>query len=221
VTNSPRPPRIVDCRAAAETLAVPISPGELLDKISILEIKIERIADRAKQENVGHELAILSEVRQALPQTAELAPLTADLKSVNARLWDVEDAIRDCERRQDFGPDFVELARSVYRQNDRRSSLKRQINELFGSRLIEEKAYAPLLTIPPAKRPSVGRSIRQRNRRGNCRFLCRTVWPLSNRAIWPPPKLLSAKPSIVHRMTPEHATIWPSPSPVRESSPRP
>jgi hypothetical protein len=111
--------------------------------MSILEIKLERIADRAKRENVGHELNVLSDVRQLLPQTADLTALTADLKAVNERLWEIEDAIRDCERRQEFGPAFVELARSVYRQNDRRAALKRQINELLGSRLIEEKAYAP------------------------------------------------------------------------------
>ena len=126
----------------AGTLAVPVSPGELLDKISILEIKLERIADRAKQENVRCELAELAAVRQSLPQTADLAGLTVELKSVNERLWEIEDDIRDCERRQDFGPVFIELARSVYRQNDRRVALKRQINELLGSRLIEEKAYA-------------------------------------------------------------------------------
>jgi hypothetical protein len=143
VTSSPRPPQhdghIVPF---AGTLAVPISPGELLDKISILEIKLERIADRPKQENVRRELTVLTDVRRALPQTADLAGLTTDLKSVNERLWDVEDAIRECEQRQDFGPTFVELARSVYRQNDRRAALKRRINELLGSRLIEEKAYA-------------------------------------------------------------------------------
>jgi 3-methyladenine DNA glycosylase/8-oxoguanine DNA glycosylase len=128
---------------AAGTLAVPISPGELLDKISILEIKLERIAERAKRENVRHELEVLSDVRKSLPQPADLTALTADLKAVNEHLWEIEDAIRDCERHQEFGRPFVELARSVYRQNDRRAALKRQINELLGSRLIEEKAYAP------------------------------------------------------------------------------
>jgi len=129
--------------ASDAKLLVPISPGELLDKISILEIKLERIADPAKQGNVRRELAALADVRKLLPPSAELASLTAGLKSVNQFLWDIEDAIRDCERRQDFGQAFVELARSVYRQNDRRSALKRQINELLGSQLIEEKAYAP------------------------------------------------------------------------------
>ncbi len=143
MTDSSSPPQDVDHPpAVAGALAVPISPGELLDKISILEIKLERIADRLKQSRVGRELQMLSEVRQFLPHTIDLAGLTTELKSVNARLWDIEDAIRDCERRQDFGSNFIELARSVYRQNDRRAALKRQINELLGSRLIEEKAYA-------------------------------------------------------------------------------
>ena len=124
-------------------LSVPVSPGELLDKISILEIKAERIDDRKKLENVRHELNVLCEVRHALAPSAALSALTAELKSVNESLWDVEDALRDCERRLKFGPRFVELARSVYRHNDRRSVLKRQINELLGSRLVEEKAYAP------------------------------------------------------------------------------
>ena len=129
--------------AVEPTLSVPVSPGELLDKISILEIKAERIDDRAKLENVRHELGVLREVRQAIAPSAALSALTAELKSVNESLWDVEDSLRDCERRLKFGPRFVELARSVYRHNDRRSVLKRQINELLGSRLIEEKAYAP------------------------------------------------------------------------------
>jgi hypothetical protein len=129
--------------AAGTIVFVPISPGELFDKISILEIKSVRIADRVKHENVRRELALLSETRQSLSHSPELAALTAELKSVNERLWDIEDAIRNCERRQEFGPAFVDLARSVYRQNDRRAELKRKINELLGSRLTEEKAYVP------------------------------------------------------------------------------
>jgi hypothetical protein len=128
---------------AGPTLSVPTSPGELLDKISILEIKAERIDDETKLENVRHELTVLCDVRRALTSSAALSALTSELKSVNESLWDVEDALRDCERGLKFGPRFVELARSVYRHNDRRSALKRQINALLGSRLIEEKAYAP------------------------------------------------------------------------------
>jgi hypothetical protein len=123
-------------------LLAPIAPGELLDKISILEIKSERIKDRAKFENVRLELAALLAVREMLSRPDELAALTAELKKVNECLWDVEDELRDCERRQDFGPRFIDLARSVYRHNDCRAALKREINILLGSRLIEEKAYA-------------------------------------------------------------------------------
>lgn len=129
--------------AAALALSAPISPGELLDKISILEIKVERMADAAKLQNVRHELAVLNCVRRSISETAELTALKAELKSVNEALWDIEDAIRHCERQGDFGGTFVELARSVYLQNDRRAALKRKLNELLGSGLIEEKAYAP------------------------------------------------------------------------------
>jgi hypothetical protein len=125
-----------------QPLLAPIAPGELLDKISILEIKCERIVDRAKLDNVRVELAALSAVRDKLSRPGELDSLAAELKSVNQCLWDVEDQLRDCERRQDFGPRFVELARSVYRHNDRRAALKRDINVMLGSQLIEEKAYA-------------------------------------------------------------------------------
>jgi hypothetical protein len=132
------------CLPQARPVQVEIAPGELLDKITILEIKRERITDAGKLSNVQVELAALQAVRQeALAASPQLAALTAELKAANELLWQVEDDIRDCERRKDFGPRFVELARSVYRHNDRRAALKRQINELLGSRLIEEKAYAP------------------------------------------------------------------------------
>jgi hypothetical protein len=122
---------------------VEIAPGELIDKITILEIKSERIADAGKLKNVRVELQVLEAARDAaMAASAELADLTAQLKQVNEALWEIEDAIRDCERGQDFGPKFIELARSVYHSNDRRAALKRQINELLGSKLIEEKSYA-------------------------------------------------------------------------------
>jgi hypothetical protein len=124
-------------------ISVNISPGELLDKITILQIKSERIEDVAKLRNVHFELAALERCRsQWMSQSEQLAALEAALKAVNLQLWDVEDQIRECERRQDFGPKFVSLARSVYIQNDRRSELKRSINLLLGSQLIEEKSYA-------------------------------------------------------------------------------
>ena len=127
----------------AKPILVEIAPGELIDKITILEIKSERIADAGKLKNVRVELDVLAAARDAaMAASAELADLTAQLKQVNEALWEIEDAIRDCERGQDFGPKFIELARSVYHSNDRRAALKRQINELLGSKLIEEKSYA-------------------------------------------------------------------------------
>jgi hypothetical protein len=127
----------------SKTITVEISPGELIDKITILAIKLERMTDAAKLRNVRAEWEALVKARDdAITPSAELDRLTAALKKANEALWVIEDDIRDCERRQDFGPKFVELARAVYRNNDERSHLKRQINELLGSRLIEEKSYA-------------------------------------------------------------------------------
>lgn len=126
----------------AKSVMVEIAPGELLDKIAILEIKSERIADPAKLANIRRELALLTEARHAaLEESEALTALAAELKAVNEALWDIEDAIRDCERMADFGARFVELARSVYRRNDRRSAIKRRINELLGAGIVEEKSY--------------------------------------------------------------------------------
>jgi hypothetical protein len=128
--------------APAPTISVEVGPGELLDKITILEIKSERLTDEGKLANVRVELATLASARdQALPASPDLTRLAAELKAVNEKLWQIEDEIRDCERRQDFGPKFTELARSVYHQNDRRAALKRQINDLLGARIVEEKSY--------------------------------------------------------------------------------
>ena len=122
----------------------PVAVGELIDKITILEIKAERFTDVAKRNNVVVELSMLRERRdQAVPQSPRLDALGAQLKSVNERIWELEDSIRDCERRADFGPDFVAVARSIYRTNDERAAVKRQINVALGSDLIEEKSYAP------------------------------------------------------------------------------
>ena len=134
-------------------LLVPVSAGELVDKITILQIKVERIGDPAKRANVAVELAALEAVvaRAGLvvgPGQADgltgavLAAATAELVDVNGELWDIEDRIRDCERAGDFGPGFIELARAVYRTNDRRAALKARINQLCGSQLVEEKSYA-------------------------------------------------------------------------------
>jgi hypothetical protein len=128
-------------KSAAEIL-VEVSVGELMDKITILEIKRERILDANKQQHVCRELTMLCAVRdRTVHMVPELERCVADLRATNEVLWSIEDEIRDCERRQDFGAQFVELARAVYRQNDRRSAVKRKINELVGSRLIEEKSY--------------------------------------------------------------------------------
>ena len=125
------------------SIAVDTAPGELIDKITILDIKAVRIADPAKRANVGRELAALTRARdRAIPPSARLDALTARLREVNADLWDIEDRIRECERDRDFGPVFVELARSVYRTNDRRAALKRAINDLLGAAIVEEKSYA-------------------------------------------------------------------------------
>lgn len=122
---------------------VPVPAGELVDKVTILEIKSERIADAAKLANVRRELAALNErLAPLVAACAALAPLKAALRQINESLWDIEDAIRDCERRRDFGPRFVELARGVYRTNDRRAAKKREIDALTGSELTEEKSYA-------------------------------------------------------------------------------
>lgn len=125
------------------TIQIPVSVGELLDKISILEIKLERIGDPARRQNVARELAALTAVRDgALALTPAMQAACARLHAVNERLWDIEDAIRGKEREQCFDAEFVELARSVYRTNDRRAALKRELNELSGSTLVEEKSYA-------------------------------------------------------------------------------
>ncbi|MGF1612307.1 MAG: DUF6165 family protein [Kiloniellales bacterium] len=126
----------------ARLIEVAVSPGELIDKISILEIKAERITDPDKLRNVVHALDILRAARAgAMPQSAELARLETELKRANEALWEIEDALRACEAAKDFGPHFVELARSVYLTNDRRAATKKQIDLLFGSALTDEKSY--------------------------------------------------------------------------------
>ncbi len=125
-------------------ILVEIAPGELIDKITILEIKAARIADADKRANVMAELATLSDARAAaIPPDGEIDRLAAELRVVNEALWEIEDDIRACDRAGDFGPRFVDLARAVYRTNDRRAELKRAINLHLGSRLVEEKSYKP------------------------------------------------------------------------------
>jgi FkbM family methyltransferase len=128
--------------ATGEPVLVPIAIGELADKMTILEIKSERIADAAKLRNVCSELDQLRSVWDRQGRCcAALDGLTRELKKVKETLWVIEDEIRDCERAQDFGPQFIALARAVYRTNDRRAEIKREINLLAGSNIIEEKSY--------------------------------------------------------------------------------
>ena len=125
-----------------DVITVPVSFGEVLDKITILEIKSERIADPAKVANVRHELEALNSTwAEAVPDESAIAELRAQLKSVNESLWVIEDDIRDQEAVQDFGPRFIELARAVYVTNDQRAALKKAINLALGSRFVEEKSY--------------------------------------------------------------------------------
>ena len=128
----------------AANIQIPISPGELVDRLTILEIKSERMTDPEKVANVRHELGLLADAaREAIPENPQIQTLKADLKTVNEILWRIEDDIRDCERRGDFGDAFIELARSVYRTNDERARLKGRINEALGSAIREEKSYSP------------------------------------------------------------------------------
>ena len=123
-------------------ISVPVSFGELLDKIAILEIKAERIADPAKLANVRRELEMLEATWRAAPESKlDIAALRAALKSVNLKLWAIEDDIRAQERRQAFDAEFVRLARAVYFENDERARIKREINVALGSALVEEKSY--------------------------------------------------------------------------------
>ena len=125
----------------SEILA-PVSFGELLDKIAILQIKSERIADEDKLANVRKELAALTSTWMAHPAAQEhLAELRAALKAVNERLWDIEDEIRVKESQQAFDAEFIRLARAVYFENDERARLKKDINLALGSAYVEEKSY--------------------------------------------------------------------------------
>ena len=123
-------------------ILIEVGPGELIDKITILEIKVERITDADKLKNVRYELETLSKAqREGMQDSPELRRLWAELKTINEALWLIEDDIRDCEAQKDFGPKFIELTRAVYITNDKRAAVKKQINMLTGSAIVEEKSY--------------------------------------------------------------------------------
>ena len=124
-------------------ILVPVSPGEVLDKITILRIKAARIADAAKLANVKRELDLLERTWAESPYGAkDVAKDEAALQAVNERLWDIEDRIRDKERAKSFDAGFIELARAVYIENDERAAIKKRVNTALGSTIVEEKSYA-------------------------------------------------------------------------------
>jgi CHAT domain-containing protein len=128
-----------------DLVMIPTSPGELIDKITILEIKKLRLRDPDQLKNVDLEYQLLGDIRsKALPAVRELDHLTSELRTVNEQLWDVEEELRICEERQQFDEKFVSLARNVYCLNDQRALLKRTINSMLDSRITEEKSYALL-----------------------------------------------------------------------------
>ena len=123
-------------------LTAPVSPGEFLDKTTILEIKLARIPDAGKRANVARELELLrAEWARSRFASADVAAQVAALHEVNEALWEIEDRIREKEKAQAFDEEFVELARAVYRTNDRRAAIKREINVALASDLVEEKSY--------------------------------------------------------------------------------
>lgn len=127
---------------SAQLINIPVSAGELLDRLSILRLKTERITDTAKLTNVRREYDALDAVRVAqITMTPQADQLYTALCDVNGQLWDIEDDIRRCEQVGDFGDDFIRLARSVYITNDRRAELKRELSVVLGSLIVDEKSY--------------------------------------------------------------------------------
>ena len=125
------------------TISIQVSPGELIDKMTILEVKLIRMSDPAKLVNVRCEHAMIAQTfRENIADSPALAQLIAELKAANSALWTIEDDIREHERNGDFGESFVKLARSIYRINDERAAIKRRINVLLGSAIVEEKSYS-------------------------------------------------------------------------------
>ena len=127
----------------SKRLLIEISAGELIDKLTILEIKMSRIAEQEKIINVQTEYESLKSIWSTQIQSSDqIEFLTSKLKLINEKLWQIEDDIRQCERESNFGQKFIKLARNVYKCNDQRASLKKQINKSLGSRLVEEKSYS-------------------------------------------------------------------------------
>ena len=125
-----------------DIIQVPVSPGEVLDKITILEIKSERIKDADKVANVNRELELLSASwLEAVDQDDTVRRIHAELKAINEALWEIEDDVRDKERAREFDQVFIELARSVYVTNDQRANAKKELNIYLGSEIVEEKSY--------------------------------------------------------------------------------
>ena len=125
------------------TISIQVSPGELIDKMTILDVKLARMSDPAKLVNVRREHAMIAQTfRENIADSPALAKLISELKATNSALWAIEDDIREHERNGDFGESFVKLARSIYRINDERAAIKRRINVLLGSAIVEEKSYS-------------------------------------------------------------------------------
>ena len=129
-----------------DIIQVPVSPGEVLDKVTILEIKSERISDAGKLANVKRELELLqASWRQSVTEDETVRRIHAELKTINEALWEIEDAIRDKERAREFDQRFIDLARSVYVTNDQRAEAKKKLNVYLGSEIVEEKSYQDYL----------------------------------------------------------------------------
>ena len=123
-------------------ILVPVAPGELIDKLTILEIKLENIKDHEKLKNISYEKNILeATLLEKINSSEALTTLRKNLKEINHKLWIIEDDIRDCERKKIFDQPFIDLARAVYYTNDQRCEIKREINCLLGSQIQEEKSY--------------------------------------------------------------------------------
>jgi hypothetical protein len=132
------------------SLFVEISAGEFLDKLTILKIKTERITDPDKLRNINRELDVFRQAWVDSPLSQKNVSVNlASLKQVNEKLWDIEDRLREMEAQKRFDDEFVQLARSVYRLNDKRAAIKRALNEILGSKLVEEKSYTEY--DPPAE----------------------------------------------------------------------